>query len=293
MTASTSEGYTEVLGHRIFYRTFGLPEKGTVLTLHGGPGATHDYMLPISDLARSGYRVVFYDMLGSGRSDAPDDISLYTLERWSGEAEGVRDALALGKVHLLGHSLGGAIALLYALSHQEGLRSLIISSGFASTPLLTSEIHRLESELPRVHLDAIQRAEETRQFKTEEYRRAVKEYMDRHYARGLRVENPPEHVYTLTHFNKLLYKTLWGPNEFTVTGSLKSWEISDQLSRLEIPCLITAGRFDEATPKVAEDLHRRIRGSSLVIFEDSSHLAMLEERERYIQVVSAFLDRVA
>src|SRR6202166_3328016 len=107
MITSSSEGYVEVVGHKIFYRTFGIPEKGTVLTLHGGPGATHDYMLPISDLTRSGYRVVFYDMLGCGRSEALEDVSQYTLEGWAKEAEGVRRALDLGEVDLLGHSLGG------------------------------------------------------------------------------------------------------------------------------------------------------------------------------------------
>lgn len=286
------EGFVRVSGFKLYYLTFGSGSRGTVLTLHGGPGGTHDYMLPVSKLAEHGYKVVFYDMLGSGKSDAPEDLSCYSIERWAEEADGVRESLGLGKVHLLGHSLGGSIALAYALGHQDKLRSLIVSSAFASTPLLISEIHRLESELPTSARDAIRRAEESREFKSKEYRDAVKEFMDRHYQWGIREFNPPEHAYTLSHFNKRLYKSLWGPTEFRVTGTLKDWDISGRLGEIHVPCLITAGRHDEATPLIAEDIHSRIRGSRLVIFEDSSHNAMLEERDAYVRVVAEFLESV-
>ena len=150
----------------------------------------------------------------------------------------------------------------------------------------------MESELSDTSRDAIMKAEESRDFKSREYRDAVKEYMDRHYQRGLLEFNPPEHAYTVAHFNKLLYRTMWGPTEFRVTGTLKSWDISGKLGVLDLPCLITAGRYDEATPTVAADIQRRIRGSKLVIFENSSHNAMLEERDAYLDTVAMFLDSV-
>ena len=289
MSTGSAEGFIEVSGHRLFYRSFGSGEQGTILTLHGGPGATHDYMLPVSALADYGYRVVFYDMLGSGKSDAPEDLSLYRIENWANEAEEVRDALELGKVHMLGHSLGGSIALSYALSYQDQLRSLIVSSGFASAPLLISEISRLEAQLTKESREAISKAEQSRDFKSPEYKAAVKEFMDKHYQYGFREFNPPELLNTLAHFNKRLYRSLWGPTEFRVTGSLKSWDISDLLGRITVPCLITVGRYDEATPEVARDMHRRIRGSRLVVFEESSHNAMLEERDAYVRTVAEFL----
>ena len=171
LTDSTSEGYVEVNGHRTFYRTFGMPEKGTVLTLHGGPGATHDYMLPISELARSRAPCGVLRHAGVRENRTPSTTSLCTrssvgprrprvfARHWSSE----------GSI-CWGTAWEARSALVYALKHQNNLRSLIVSGGFASTPLLTSEIHRLKSELPRHHLDAIERAEHTRQFKTEEYR---------------------------------------------------------------------------------------------------------------------------
>ena len=105
-----AEGYANVLGLRIFYRVFGESgSKGTVLCLHGGPGCASDYMLPLSDLTRFGYKVVLYDQMGTGRSQLPTNKNLLTVEQHVKEIEGVRNALKLGKVHLFGHSWGATI----------------------------------------------------------------------------------------------------------------------------------------------------------------------------------------
>lgn len=115
------EDFVDVLGYKIFYKIFGDAVKGTVLCLHGGPGMTHDYILPIADLAQYGYRVVFYDQLGCGRSQLPADKSLFVMERYVEELEEVRRILKLGRVHLLGSSCGGQLALAYALEVSEEL----------------------------------------------------------------------------------------------------------------------------------------------------------------------------
>jgi len=131
----TSEGYVNVLGFRLFYRTYGKPTKGTVLCVHGGPGATHDYLLSLEDLAQFGYRVVMIDQLGCGKSDRPRGTSLYTIPHNVEEVEAVRAALRLGKVHLMGSSYGGALAIATALKYQRRLKSLVITGGLASVPL--------------------------------------------------------------------------------------------------------------------------------------------------------------
>ncbi|MGZ4281670.1 MAG: alpha/beta hydrolase, partial [Gaiellaceae bacterium] len=93
-------------------------------------------------------------------------------------------------------------------------------------------------------------------------------------------------------FGMQVYETMWGPNEFTVSGTLKGWDVIDRLGEIDVPTLITSGRHDECTPKLVEPLHEGIAGSEWVLFEDSAHMAYLEETERYLQVVSGFLDRV-
>ena len=128
------EGYVKILGFKLFYRMVGRPTKGTVLCLHGGPGATHDYLLSLEDLAQFGYRVVLIDQLGCGKSDRPRATSLYTIAHNVEEVEGVRTALRLGKVHLMGSSYGGALAIATALKYQRNLRSLIVTGGLERSP---------------------------------------------------------------------------------------------------------------------------------------------------------------
>ena len=88
-----------------------------------------------------------------------------------------------------------------------------------------------------------------------------------------------------------VYRTMWGPSEFAVQGSLRYWDITDQLPAINVPTLITGGKYDEITPRIAQSIHRGIRGSKIAIFAKSSHLPMLEERERYMRVVGHFLRR--
>ncbi len=287
---AVSEGYVKVLGFRLFYRVFGEARRGTVLCLHGGPGATHDYLLPMADLTEYGYKVVFYDQLGCGRSEMPDDTSLFTVERGVEEVEGIRRALNLGRIHLMGSSYGGLLAIAYALKYQENLKSLIISSGLASVPLAVAEMQRLKSELPPEIQETLRKYEEIGDYENPEYLKAVQEFYKRHLCRL--PEWPKELVYTMEHMSKPVYYTMNGPNEFTIIGTLKDWDVTDQLHKIRVPCLITVGRYDEVTPKVAESMHQRIKGSKLVIFENSSHVAMWEEREKFIEVVRKFLEEV-
>jgi len=134
-----SEDYVNVLGYKLFYKSFGEPERGTILCLHGGPGGTHDYMLPLADLAQSGYRVVFYDQIGCGKSELPKNVTLFTVERAVEEVEGMRRALGLGKVNLIGSSWGGMLAIAYALKYQRNLKSMVTIGGLANVPLATAE----------------------------------------------------------------------------------------------------------------------------------------------------------
>ena len=285
-----SEGNVDVLGFRLFYRSFGAPEAGTVLCLHGGPGATHDYLLPLAGLAPFGYRVVLYDQLGCGKSELPRDTSLFTIDRGIEEVEGVRRGLGLGTVHLMGSSYGGALAIAYALKYQRNLRSLVITGGLASVPLTVAEMQRLKSELPAGVQSVLQKYEAIEDYENPEYLAAVREFYNRYLCRL--PEWPKEVTYALEHISRPVYLTMNGPNEFTIIGNIKDWDVTDQLPRIRVPTLITVGKYDEVTPKVARSIQRGIQGSKLIVFENSSHLAMWEERERYLGVVRRFLATV-
>jgi proline iminopeptidase len=86
-----------------------------------------------------------------------------------------------------------------------------------------------------------------------------------------------------------VYLTMWGPSEFFATGSLKDYDRAARLKEITVPVLFTAGRYDEATPETTRFYQSQIPGSSLMVFENSAHMAMLEETDRFVQVVRDFL----
>ncbi len=285
----SAHGRVQVLGFRLFYESFGDPEGGSVLCLHGGPGVPHGYLTCLSDLAEIGYRVVFYDQLGCGKSDRPKGTSLFTIERAVDEADGVRRALHLGRIHLLGNSYGGMLALAYAIRFSRNLRSLVVSSGLASVPLANAELRRLVAAMPvgiRRTIDWLERREA---FDRPDDQRAAMAFYRRHVCRL--PTWPRELTRAMREVSQPVYRTMWGPSEFTVLGSLRYWDVTDRLPRIRVPTLITGGKYDEITPRVLRAIRRGIPGSRLVIFPHSSHLPMWEERERYMRVVGGFLRR--
>ena len=280
--------FVQIEGHQIFYRSFG-PERGapTVLGLHGGPGATHDYLLPLEDLSRFGFRVVLYDALGCGRSERVDDPSLFTLDQDVRRLESLRQALDLGRIHLLGSSYGGLLALAYALDHPQGLRSVVTTGGLANVPLASAEMERLKRELPPETLGTLLKHEARNEFQDPEYLRAVDVFYRRHVCR---LDPWPEPVtYSLNHLSVPVYQTMNGPNEFTIVGNLRDIDLTPRLHELALPLLVTTGRFDEVTPTVGQAIVDEVRGSRLWVLSNSSHMGFWEERETYMAGVGEFL----
>ena len=286
-----ARGFVKVMGFNLFFRKFTPDSFGdTILCLHGGPGATHDYILPLKDLAKMGHRVVFYDQLGCGRSDLPKDPALFNVERAVEEVEAFRQAMKLGRVHLMGSSYGGMLALAYALKYQRNILSLITTGGLASVPLTIAEMDRLKSGLPAEVRRVMKRYEAEGDYENPEYEKAVMVFYRKHL---LRLKKwPREQNYTLRHISKPVYGTMNGPNEFTIIGNTRYFDITDKIRKIRVPTLVTGGKYDEVTPKVARSIHEHIKGSKLVTFERSSHLPMWEERVAYMGTLDAFMKSV-
>ena len=284
------EGTIAVPGGNVWYKTIG--EGGIpLLCLHGGPGMAHDYINPLADLADE-RMVVFYDQLGCGRSERPDDTSLWTIERSVAEVAAVREALGLERMHLFGNSWGGWLALQYTLDRQPSLESLIISSSPPSVERAVREMNVLRHRLPADAQEALDQAEATGVFDGPDYLAAVMVFYKRHLCRA--DPWPPNVEYSMGEgFGSGPYLTMWGPSEFgPVTGNLDGWDITARLGEIRVPTLLTVGRHDEMWPSHMADMQAGIPGSELVVFEESSHMAFVEEREGYIATVRDFLHRV-
>ena len=89
-----------------------------------------------------------------------------------------------------------------------------------------------------------------------------------------------------------VYNTMNGPSEFTVTGTMKTWDIMDRLGEITIPALLVGGRYDECTPeRHLAEMHNRMPGSQLETIEDASHLCFAEQPDIFNSLVNAFLDK--
>jgi L-proline amide hydrolase len=292
---STTEGFLPFHGYRTWYRIVGEreePGKLPLLVLHGGPGASHDYLEPLEVMAQTGRRVIFYDQLGGGNSDHPHDPSLWTVDLFVEELGVVRKALGLNQVHLLGQSWGGMLGMEYALTQPSGLASLIVADSPASIPLWISEANRLREQLPPDIQHTLTQHEQQGTTDSQEYQEAMLVFYRRHVCR---VDPMPECV--ARTFEKMerypeVYHTMNGPSEFHVIGTLKTWDITDRLPEITVPTLLLSGRYDEATPLIVETIHRSIPGSEWILFENSSHMPHVEETERYVHALEAFFQRI-
>ena len=289
---SSNEGMVNVLGYNLYYQTFE-PEgksKGVVLCLHGGPGAPHNYLLSLADIAKRGYRVVFYDQLGVGKSEMPKNKYIFSIEYGVEEVEAFRRAMNLGKVNLFGSSYGGLLAIAYALKYQKNLKSLITAGGLASVPLTVKEMKRMKSELPPEIVATLEKYESVGDYENPEYVRASKVFYRKHVCR-LPVW-PEEVQFTTDNISRPVYSFMNGPNEYTIFGNMMYWDVTDKLPTIKVPTLVTGGKYDEVSTKVAESIHRGIKGSKRITFAKSSHMPFWEEREKYMQAVANFLDQV-
>ncbi len=282
------EGWVDFGGYRTWYRIIG--ERGLgkdpLLCLHGGPGSTHYYFAPLERLAEDGRAVVVYDQLGCGRSDRPTDVD-WSLQLFLDELAALRTQLDLERVHLLGTSWGGMLALEHALSGFGGLTSLILSSTLASAEEWTVEAKRLRDELPADVVAVLDRHERAGTTEYPDYDRAMEAFEERHFFRG--PEKPPELERMLAERGREAYRAMWGPNEWTVTGALEGWDVRTRLHELDVPALVIRGRYDLCTESIAQTLLRGLPDAQEVVFEHSSHTPVLEETDRYLEVVGAFL----
>jgi len=295
MTQPITEGYIPFKGYKTWYKIVGEkeePGKLPLLLLHGGPGACHDYLWSLAAMADTGRRVIFYDQLGCGLSQIGESKpDMWTVDLYVEEVDAVRKALGLDKIHLLGQSWGGMLAMEYMIRQPEGVASVTIASSPASMIQWVEEANKLRQELPPEINATLLKHEAAGTTSDPEYLTAMTEFYNRHVCRV--VPNPD---YVQRSFAKLgenpeVYNTMNGPSEFFVVGTLKNWDVIPQLGKIKAPTLVTSGKYDEATPVIAETVHKGISGSEWVLFENSSHMAHVEEADRYLQVLSAFISR--
>ncbi len=284
----TNEGYLDVEGGRIWYAIYGEQQgKIPLLTLHGGPGSSHLGMQPLAESLAAERPVIVYDQLGCGRSDRPTDVSLFTMERYVRELATIREALGLMQVHILGHSWGTMLLTDYLLTKPDGVVSAIFSSPCLSASRWVDDANHYRLDLPKEVQAVLLDCEANGTTDSQAYREAEKEYVKRHVCRVERTEE--QKAKQKQAFGNQVYNYMWGPSEFCATGTLQNYDRTDRLGEIMVPSLFTCGFYDEASPASTDYYHALVPNAEFHVFANSSHSAILEEHDEYLDTVSTFI----
>lgn len=269
----------------IYHRIAGDSDTVPLLVIHGGPGMSHDYLRDLDALADE-RPIIYYDQIGCGRSDRPADPSLWTVASFADEIDTLRGALGLDRVHLFGQSAGGWIAMDYALRAPAGLVSLHLANTCASIPAFERGVAQLRAALPGGAGAVIDAHESAGTTGDPEYLAAVGLFNRLHFSG---TDDVPDHVNaSLRALNPAIYRTMVGTG-LTFTGNLADWDVTDRLVDLDLPVLVTSGRFDEMTPDVVRSMVDAIPGARWQLFEGSAHLPMVTEKDAFIRATRDFL----
>ena len=261
------------------------------MLLHGGPGSTHNYFEVLDKIAETGRQVIMYDQIGCGNSFVEGHPELFNADTWIKELIELRKHLGLEEIHLLGQSWGGMQAIWYAIEYKpKGIKSYILSSTLSSAKLWEEEQKRRISYMNKADQQALLDAVNSGDYSSEEYNNALDKFMEMHCA-GKVTENDPECLRRPKKSGSEAYVVGWGQNEFSPTGTLSGYEFTDRLDEIKEPCLITSGSRDLCSPYIAKTMYDKIPNSEWELFQYSRHMPFVEENDKYIEVLTKWLDK--
>ena len=283
-------GYIATPNGRLWYRINGKRHfasgKTPLVCLHGGPGASHHYLLPLIDLADE-RPVIFYDQLDCGLSDRPNDKKNWTIERFISEIDLVRNALNLSQVALYGNSCGSTWIAPYAAGHPAGLRAVIFASPFLAAAPFIRDAKTLRAELPPEILKTMEQHEAADTTDSDEYHEAVSVWYQRHVCR---LDPWPSYLMrTIELFSNDLYHYMWGPAEPMLTGVLRDFDAGEALAKIKCPSWFVCGEYDEVTPASTQQFAAITPGSKFSAIADASHTPHIEQRRSFIRAAREFL----
>ncbi len=267
-----------------------------VLLLHGGPGATHEYFEAAdSYFPNAEVEYYYYDQLGSGNSDNPEDPSLWETERFVEEVEQVRIALGLDATNfiLLGHSWGGILATEYALKYQENLKGLIISNMVASIPEYMKYAEEvLGPQMSAEVLSEIKTLEAAGEYTSTRYLSLIEEHYYPEHVLRRPLDKWPEPVNrSFSKMNYPLYLKMQGPSEFGVVGdaTLKDWDRTGDLHLIKVPTLSIGAQYDTMDPEGMKRIADAVQKGTFLYCPEGGHMTMYDDADRYFNGIITFL----
>lgn len=274
-------------GYRVWTEEVG-PKPANVLLLHGGPGFSHDYLDNFRDfLPDAGIGFYFYDQLGCGNSDRPNDDSLWTIARYTSEVEAVRKGLGLDKMILYGHSWGGMLAIEYALKYPQNLERLVISNMTASIPSFGEYLSVLRNQLSPADQATLAKYEKLKAYDDPAYQAVMNKVYAQHIIRLKQWPPPVQRAFE--NANMRIYNLMQGPNEFVITGTYKNWDRWADLHKIKVPALVMGAKYGEMSPDQIRREGKLIPHAKTWISSRGSHLTMWDDQDAYFNRLIPFL----
>lgn len=290
VTIDTPKGKFKVWTKRI-----GNNPKIKLLLLTGGPGLSHEYLECVeSFLPKEGIEFIYYDQLGTGFSDNPNDTAMWDLPRYVEEVEQVRKALNLQKDNffLLGHSWGGILAMQYALKYQSNMKGLIVSNMMASCPKYGEYSKVLEKQINPNVLKVIKDLEAKKEYANPKYMDLLmNNFYNQHILRKPVNEWPEPVNRSMGKINSSLYITMQGPSELGISGKLTNWDVSSQLSSITIPTLVIGAKYDTMDPEYMKWMSTQFKKGTYLYCSNGSHMCMYDDQETYFKGLIDFLKK--
>ncbi|CAB3756788.1 alpha/beta fold hydrolase [Paraburkholderia solisilvae] len=240
----------------------------------GGPWLTFIHQLggdlsiwdQLAGYFRNNYTVLRYDVRGHGQSAAP--AAPCTVADLSNDLAALLDALGAAHTHVVGMSLGGAIAQQFALDHASRVDTLTLADTFAFTAPEARSIWDQRADAARRDGVASLMPASLERWLTPDFRRAHPEVVEQ-----------IRDVYVHTSVEGFAL----------VCAALRDFDVRDRLSAIRAPTLAVAGRHDTGTPPAAtQAISDAVRGARFELL-DAAHLAPIEQSQRFAGLLETFL----
>jgi len=281
-----------------------------IVTIHGGPAFTHNYMLPLKQLACRGRVVVFYDQAGCGESAVPNVTGSVTKAHpWlldplyyaSEELPTILEHLAWDSFHIVGNSWGTMVAQMYAAYRADNLEqdSPELLSMVLSGPLSDGQTY-IEAQwdptegslgnLPPYLQERIQHLEAAEAYDSLEYQ-ALDQVLTGYFT--VRTQPPPDCVVeSLQLANREIYEAMQGASEFAIHNVLAKMNLTGDLHKIQVPVLLSHGRYDTMRPPIIRTMQEVLPFAETLYLERSGHMSMIDEPGRMNDAIDDFFGRV-
>lgn len=296
---SVTDGkYYTVNGAKIWVVTVGTGDP--LILISGGPGGTHKGLRSFDSLSvKTNVQLIYFDGFGRGKSDLAKEVKEYSLTRDIEDIEGLRKAMNLKKVSLLGHSYGSLVAQGYAIKYPDNVSHLILANGFHSYVMWQenddNSNHEIKVNYPEVW-DELMKYREQGGISSDAKHREI--YGNVPYG-FLYAYNPDNFTKRGTGkpypnpFNADLYYQMVGKDgDFYVGNDIGNFDYRKQLKDLKMPILIYGGRYDRvAVPRMMVKYKDYCPQAKFVMFELSGHNPQIEERAKLFTLLTDFLQK--